>query len=144
KISGQPFEEFLHARLFRPLGMADTDFFVPTDKAERLAACYAFHRERKMVLQDDPEKSSYLEPPAFISGGAGLVSTVADYLQFCRMLLAGGTLDGVQYLSPKTLELMTLNHLPGGKDLPELSMSLFSESAYAGMGFGLGFSMTLD
>ena len=58
------------------------------------------------------------------------------------MLLNGGTLDGVRLLSPKTLELMTANHLPGGKDLPELSLSLFSEATYAGVGFGLGFAVT--
>jgi CubicO group peptidase (beta-lactamase class C family) len=85
-----------------------------------------------------------LKPPVFISGGGGLVSTMADYLRFCRMLLNGGSLDGVRLVSPKTLELMTANHLPGGKDLTELSVSLFSEATYSGVGFGLGFAVTLD
>jgi CubicO group peptidase (beta-lactamase class C family) len=86
----------------------------------------------------------YLQPPTMFSGGGGLVSTATDYLRFCRMLLNGGTLDGAQILSPKTIELMTLNHLPGNADLPALSRSLFSEANFNGIGFGLGFSVILD
>ena len=97
-----------------------------------------------MRLQDDPQRSPYLQAPAFVSGGGGLVSTAHDYLRFCRMLLAGGTLDGARILGPKTLQLMTSNHLPGDKELPDLSVSLFSETAYAGVGFGLGFSVTMN
>jgi CubicO group peptidase (beta-lactamase class C family) len=98
----------------------------------------------KMGLQDDPAKSPYLALPSFVSGGGGLVSTASDYLRFCQMLLAGGSLDGVHYISPKTLQLMTANHLPGGRDLATLSISLFSEAAYAGVGFGLGIAVTTD
>jgi len=144
KLSGRPFEEFLRTRIFEPLGMVDTDFFVPPAKHARLAACYAPAPSGGMLLYDDPARSSYRQPPSLISGGGGLVSTAADYLRFCRMLLNGGSLDGVQLLSPKTIELMTVNHLPDGKDLPALSRSLFSEAAYNGIGFGLGFSVTLD
>jgi CubicO group peptidase (beta-lactamase class C family) len=143
KVSGQKFEDFLKARLLEPLGMVDTDFHVPADKVHRFAACYA-RMPGGIVLQDDPTRSPYLAPPDFVSGGGGLVSTLADYLKFCRMILAGGTLDGRQYLSPKTIQLMGANHLPGGKDLTALSKSLFSEATYAGVGFGLGFATTLD
>jgi CubicO group peptidase (beta-lactamase class C family) len=73
-----------------------------------------------------------------------LCSTAADYLTFCRALLNGGELDGVRLLGPKTLALMTSNHLPGGRDLPEMSRSLFSEATYNGIGFGLGFSVTMN
>jgi CubicO group peptidase (beta-lactamase class C family) len=97
-----------------------------------------------MDLQDDPAKSPYLAPPSLVSGEGGLVSTASDYLKFCRMMINGGSLDGVQILSPKTVELMTRNHLPDNKDLPTLSRSLFSEVAYNGIGFGLGFSVTMD
>ncbi|MDR3514162.1 MAG: serine hydrolase [Caulobacteraceae bacterium] len=142
-ISGQPFEAFLKERVLEPLKMVDTDFFAPPDKAGRLAACYAL-TERGVALQDDPVKSSYLAPPSLISGGGGLVSTSADYLRFCQMLVNGGELDGVRLLSPKTIALMGANHLPGGADLASLSRSLFSEAAYAGIGFGLGFSTTID
>lgn len=143
KVSGQKFEDFLKARLLEPLGMVDTDFYVPADKVHRFAACYA-RLPGGIVLQDDPIRSPYLAPPDFVSGGGGLVSTLADYLKFCRMILAGGTLDGRQYLSPKTIQLMGANHLPGGKDLTALSKSLFSEATYSGVGFGLGFATTLD
>ena len=144
KISGMPFEEFLKTRIFEPLGMVDTDFHVPPDKAERFAACYAYNAKGDVVLQDDPGKSKYLAPPVFVSGGGGLVGTAADYMKFCQMLLAGGSANGHHFLSPKTIELMTLNHLPGGKELMELSRSLFSEAGNEGLGFGLGFAVVLD
>ncbi len=142
-IGGQPFEAFLKTRLFEPLRMVDTDFFVPPAKAGRLAACYSA-TPRGVVLQDDPARSAYLAAPSFVSGGGGLVSTSEDYLRFCRMLANGGELDGERILSPKTIALMGANHLPGGADLSSLSRSLFSEAAYAGLGFGLGFSTTID
>jgi CubicO group peptidase (beta-lactamase class C family) len=144
KISGVPFEQFLKQRILAPLEMHDTDFHVPENKASRFAACYRFGADQPMRLVDDPHKSPYLRQPSFVSGGGGLVSTMSDYLRFCRMLLNGGSLNGVRLLSPKTLELMTMNHLPSGKDLTQLSISLFSEATYAGVGFGLGFSVTLD
>src|ERR1700693_510301 len=130
KISGKPFEAFLKERIFDPLDMNDTDFFVPPEKAHRLAACYSADGRGGMTLQDDPAMSSFLSPPSFISGGGGLCSTAADYLTFCRALLNGGELGGVRLLGPKTLKLMTTNHLPGGVDLPAMSRSLFSEASY--------------
>jgi len=144
KITGQKFEDYLRAKIFKPLGMVDTDFYVHAGKESRLAACYAATPKGTMDLQDDPTKSPYLEAPDFVSGGGGLVSTASDYLKFCRMLINGGTFEGTQILSPKTIELMTMNHLPDGKDLPALSRSLFSEAMYNGIGFGLGFSVTMD
>lgn len=151
KISGQPFASYLEDNIFRPLGMVDTSFTVPADKAHRLTACYAAGvlgsktlKPGQPALQDDPETSPYLTATAFPSGGGGLVSTAADYMRFSRMLLNGGELDGVRLLSPKTLQLMTANHLPGGKDLTQMSRSLFSEATYAGVGFGLGFGVTVD
>lgn len=155
QISGKPFQQFLKERIFQPLGMHDTDFYVPADKAHRFAACYnaspggmaSFHSpgvKGGLTLQDDPRTSSFLEQPSFISGGGGLCSTAADYLTFCRALLHGGELGGIRLIGPKTLALMTTNHLPGGQDLTQLSRSLFSEATYAGVGFGLGFSVTMN
>ena len=155
KISGMPFEQFLKQRIFDPLGMNDTDFFVPAGKVDRFAACYvadpsgsmAFHARSardSMTLYDDPATSSFLSPPSFVSGGGGLCSTAADYLTFCRAMLNGGELGGVRLLGPKTLALMTSNHLPGGRTLTEMSRSMFSEAAYDGIGFGLGFSVTMN
>ncbi len=143
KISGEPFERFLRTRIFDPLGMADTGFFAPPGEAGRLAACYTL-TPKGVELQDDPTTSPYLSPPSFVSGGGGLVSTAQDYLRFCQMVLNGGELDGRRYVSPKTLQLMGANHLPGGQDIATLSRSLFSEAAYAGLGFGLGFATTID
>jgi CubicO group peptidase (beta-lactamase class C family) len=153
KISGVSFDEYLRTHIFDPLDMPDTDFHVHAGKESRFSACYASGSigppspqsgRPKMLLLDNPEKSVYLQPPTMFSGGGGLVSTASDYLRFCRMLLNGGTLDGAQILSPKTIELMTLNHLPDGKDLPALSRSMFSEATFNGVGFGLGFSVVVD
>ena len=144
KVSGMAFEDYLRTKIFKPLGMVDTDFHVHAGKESRFAACYSVSPKGGMDLQDDPAKSPYLAPPSLVSGGGGLVSTASDYLKFCRMMINGGSLDGVQILSPKTVELMTRNHLPDNKDLPSLSRSLFSEVAYNGIGFGLGFSVTMD
>ncbi|KAB7648782.1 serine hydrolase domain-containing protein [Polymorphobacter fuscus] len=143
-VSGQTFEDFLRDRLFTPLGMVDTGFHVRDGQAHRFATCYQPTRDGGIEVQDDAATSSFLSPPAFVSGGGGLVSTAHDYLRFCTMLLNGGTLDGKRYISRKTLDLMTANHLPGGASIAALSRSLFSEAAYDGVGFGLGFATTID
>jgi CubicO group peptidase (beta-lactamase class C family) len=145
KISGMPFERFLQERIFNPLGMNDTAFHVSKEKAHRLAACYSADvKANTFKLQDDPATSPFLTPPSFVSGGGGLCSTAADYLTFCRALINGGEVGGVRLLGPKTLRLMTSNHLPGGLYLPALSRSMFSESTYDGIGFGLGFGVNMD
>jgi len=141
KISGLPFERFLRTRIFDPLGMRDTAFFVDADKASRLAQCYLMSPEGKLV---PAQLGSFGEPPAVPSGGGGLVSTAADYMRFCECLRRGGELDGTRLLGPKTLALMRANHLPGGKDLADVSLSMFTEATYRGVGFGLGFAMTTD
>jgi len=144
KISGTPFDTFLAERLFKPLGMDDTGFSVREGQGHRLAACYTLRPDGVTELQDDPKTSAFLKAPGFVSGGGGLVSTSADYIRFVQMLMGKGSLDGRTYLSPKTLELMTSNHLPGGQDLAQASISMFSESIYEGVGFGLGFAVTMD
>lgn len=143
-ISGIPFDQFLRERILVPLGMTDTDFHVPAAKQARFAACYSLDAHGNVVLQDDPATSRYLNPPPFVSGGGGLVGTAADYMKFCQMLLKGGAANGHRFLGPKTIALMTMNHLPDGKELVESSRSLFTEAAYAGLGFGLGFAVVLD
>jgi CubicO group peptidase (beta-lactamase class C family) len=143
-ISGQRLDEYLRQHLFEPLGMVDTGFHVPEDKVDRFAACYDRSRKKELRLQDDPRDSRYLSPPKFLSGGGGLVSTAADYLRFCRMLLGGGELEGARIVGPKTLELMTSNFLPNGDDLTQHAAGQFAETTYSGVGFGLGFSVTMD
>jgi CubicO group peptidase (beta-lactamase class C family) len=145
RISGQALADYFNEHIFAPLGMDDTSFHVPSEKAARIPQCFAFDAETKMKLFDESGANSlWAKGWSFNSGGGGLASTVADYHLFCRMLLNGGALDGVQIISPKTLELMTANHLPGGQDLTQMSKSLFSEAEMAGIGFGLGFATTVD
>jgi len=145
KCSGQSFGEFLRTRLFEPLGMTDTAFFVPEDKVERFSSCYQPAPGGGLKLQDDAQKSTYARPPALESGGGGLVSTAHDYMRFCTMMLQGGALDGVRILSPKTVELFSLNHLPNGQGLAEMAPpGAFSESGYDGIGFSIGCGVNID
>jgi CubicO group peptidase (beta-lactamase class C family) len=144
KISGQSFESFLQERLLAPLGMQDTHFQLPESKIPRFAHCYVATPDGGMKLADAAASSAYLAPAEMVSGGGGLISTTADYFRFCKMMNQGGHLDGVQYLGRKTIELMQSNHLPGGKDLPEMSISMFAESVFNGIGFGLGFSVVIE
>ena len=130
KLSGQPFPEFLRTRIFVPLKMKDTAFFVPPQKMDRFAAFYTYDKDRKLV----PSASAdYSKEPALPSGGGGLVSTATDYMRFCQMLLNGGELDEVRILSPLSVKLMRTNALP--------------ESARhmgPGTGFGLDFAVVDD
>lgn len=144
RVSGQDLDAFFHERIFAPLGMHDTFFQVPADKLDRLTDCYALDATGARVLYDRGAESAWAHRPRLLSGGGGLVSSTLDYHRFCRMCLGGGEVDGIRLLGRKTLELMTANHLPGGKDLASLSKSLFSETQNAGTGFGLGFAMTID
>jgi len=112
-ISGQSLDVFLEERIFRPLGMSDTGFFLPPEKQHRFTALYE-HDAEAHVVRRNIEDRPYLEKPAFFSGGGGLVSSTSDYLRFCLMLLGGGVLDGQRLLSPKTVELMRQDHLPPG------------------------------
>jgi CubicO group peptidase (beta-lactamase class C family) len=144
RVSGLKLDRFFDTRIFGPLGMADTAFSVPADKADRLGDAWAFQEGKGRMMYDPAGKSAWSLPPRLLAGGAGLVSTSADYHLFCTMLLNGGELDGARIVSRKTIELMTANHLPGGADLTEMSRSLFSEAVNAGQGFGLGFAVNLD
>ena len=144
RIEGKPLDQVFQERLFGPLGMVDTGFFVPAEKMDRVPDCFHFHPTETKVMFDNGAGSRWGKPGPFLSGGGGLCSTLSDYHRFCRMLLNGGALDGVQIVSPKTLELMTANHLPGGGDLTQHSTSLFSEAENAGAGYGLGFGVTIN
>jgi CubicO group peptidase (beta-lactamase class C family) len=145
RISGQSLPDYFQTHIFAPLGMTDTAFCVPADKAPRIPEGFGFDPDTKMKLFDKAgSESAWAKGWSFNSGGGGLASSMSDYHRFCRMLLNGGALDGVQILSPKTIELMTANHIPGGQDLTQMSKSLFSEAEMAGIGFGLGFATTID
>ncbi len=145
KLSGMSFGEFLRTRLFEPLGMNDTAFWCPPEKVERFASCYMPRHGGGLLTQDDAGNSTYAAPPKLESGGGGLVSTAHDYMQFCRMMLNGGTLDGVQILSPKTVALFSLNHLPDNKELADMAPpGLFSEAGYSGIGFSIGCGVNVN
>ena len=144
RLEGKTLDQVFADRIFKPLGMDDTFFAVPDSKIDRLTDCYAFVPGKGKVMYDRGSESAWRRMPKLLSGGGGLVSTALDYHKFCRMLLNHGELDGVRIVGRKTLELMTMNHLPGGSDLSAMSRSLFSEAANAGTGFGLGFAVNLD
>lgn len=144
RVSGQSLDAFFTTRIFQPLGMDDTFFTVPADKLDRLTDCWALAPGKGRVLYDRGAASAWSRAPRLVSGGGGLVSTALDYHRFCTFLLGKGVLDGLRLVSPKTIELMTMNHLPGGSDLTSMSRALFSEATNAGTGFGLGFAVTMD
>ena len=142
RVSGQPFAEFLAERIFEPLGMVDTSFWVPAEKMDRFAVNYAVDpKTGERVVVDHPETSTYAKPPGFASGGGGLVSTADDYMRFARMILNEGELDGVRILSRKTVELMTQNSLRDEERAPD---DPIASLMLRGQGFGLGVSVVED
>ncbi|HWF76091.1 MAG TPA: serine hydrolase domain-containing protein, partial [Caulobacteraceae bacterium] len=143
KISGQRFDKYLQAAIFDPLGMKDTSFVVTPEKLDRFCANYRRAPDKTLQLIADADRD-YLNEPSFFSGGGGLTGTTEDYLRFCEMIRRGGELDGARILGPRTIELMHRNHLKDGKDLTQMAVGGFSETANEGVGFGLGFATTLD
>jgi CubicO group peptidase (beta-lactamase class C family) len=134
-VSGQSFDDFLHERIFVPLGMMNTGFSVPPEDAHRLATVYEPNETNTAIAPYDPGKTrDVLKKATYFSGGGGLVSTAADYLRFLQMLLNGGELEGVRILGPETVEIMTTDHLV------EIADSRDSRP----YGFGLGFAIGLD
>jgi CubicO group peptidase (beta-lactamase class C family) len=143
-VSGQTLQEFFRRRIFDPLGMSQTGFWVPAEHADRLAAAYMANPADRAAPPVAIDGSNALSPPAALSGGGGLVGSAGDYFRFAEMLRGGGELDGIRLLSPRTVAYMTANHLPGGADLEEFGRPLFAETTFDGVGFGLGVSVVLD
>jgi CubicO group peptidase (beta-lactamase class C family) len=143
-VSGLTLEEFFAQRIFAPLGMYDTGFFTPEDKVHRLAGLYQPDPATRRAKRLDNMGKAATHRPTFLSGGGGLVSTAYDYHRFLQMLANDGQLDGVRMLSPRTVRLMTANHLPNDADITEYGRPLDLENAYDGFGFGLGFSVLLN
>jgi CubicO group peptidase (beta-lactamase class C family) len=148
--SGQALDEFLDSRIFGPLGMTDTSFWVGEADAGRLAALYTpVPAPRGPAARLDAMGKVARARPRMLSGGGGLISTAADYHRFTQILLdrpgsPGGELDGVRLLGPLTLAYMILNHLPGSVDLETFGRPLFAEAPFRGVGFGLGFAVVID
>jgi CubicO group peptidase (beta-lactamase class C family) len=138
KISGMSLDEFLRKRIFEPLGMKDTHFYLPASKVSRLAALYQPNAEagNRIKLTEAPTAESrwVKQPHTLFSGGGGLISTAADYVRFHQMMLNGGELNGVRLLGRKTVELMTANHIG------DLQVWLTGP----GYGFGLGYSVVKE
>ena len=133
--SGIPLDQFFRERIFKPLQMADTEFYVPADKSDRFAANYNY-KDGKLTLKDDPKTSRYLENPAFKSGGGGLCSTASDYMRFLLMIENAGKFDGKRYLKKKSVKLMTTNQIPKGG-----GWVTFGNEVREGVGYGHGFSV---
>ncbi|HIA76245.1 MAG TPA: class C beta-lactamase-related serine hydrolase [Dehalococcoidia bacterium] len=143
-LTGKSLDRFLEEEIFQPLRMLDTGFYVPSLKTQRLSSNYEYREGKEPILIDDAHSGSYINPPTLLSGGGGLVSTLDDYMAFCKMILGRGSLEGHRVLSRKTLDLMSSNHLTNGKDLRSCAYGRWSETSYTGVGFGLGFSVLLD
>jgi len=133
--SGQKLDAFFRERIFKPLGMKDTGFFVPKDKVDRFAVNYNYKDER-LSVKDNPKTSKYLKNPTFLSGGGGLCSTADDYMRFLLMVSNGGKLGKERLLKKKTIRLMTTNQVP-----KSAGWVTFGEQVREGVGFGLGFSV---
>ncbi len=142
RLTGMDLESLFRRWIFDPLGMPDSFFTVPEDRVDRLTDAWRLEG-RSLVLADRGAQSNWTRRLRFRSGGGGLVSSVADYHRFTRMLLRGGELNGARLLRPETVATMHANHLPGGGDLASLSTAMFSEADYNGVGFGLGFATEL-
>jgi CubicO group peptidase (beta-lactamase class C family) len=138
-VSETSLDTFIDERIIKPLSMGDTGFYVPGAKLDRFAAMYGPAESGGVELLDAPATSTFLKPPRGLSGGAGLVSTAADYMRFIQMLLNGGELEGIRLLGRKTVELMTINHLPD-----EMIPIRVEPHTLHGCGFGLGFRVLVD
>ena len=143
----QPFDQFLAERIFQPLGMIDTGFYVPTEKIDRLAGMYGPKPTGGLQTIDAPEggtghisKTSFIKQPKFLSAGGGLASTASDFARFCLMLSGKGVLSGKRLMQAESVELMTRNHLP--ENLIPLDKK--PEDRYGGLGFGLGVSVRVQ
>lgn len=136
RLSGEKFGDFLDERIFEPLGMTDTDFYVPEEKANRFAQVYGYTEQGELVAQEGFPGADYLVDPNFQSGGGGLVGTAMDYLRFSQMLLNGGELDGVRILAPLTVDLMHRDQTP--KDMSDSILGA------GGTSFGLDFAIIDD
>ncbi len=138
RVEGKPFRQLLHDRIFAPLGMADTDFWLPPEKRDRLASLYSWDETSEHLARVPIEM--YDAPPAYTPGGGGLISSAPDYLRFAQMLLGEGVRDGVRLLRPESVRMMCTNRLTDAqRRINFAGMPLWQKN-----GFGLGLSIAED
>ncbi len=142
--SGMRLDDFIRTRITEPLRMHESSFWATDEQADRFASLYVPTPGTKKAMRMDGLGHRGTQPPLFLGGGGGMVATTGDYLRFTQFLLNRGELDGVRLLGPRTVDFMTMNHLPGGADLAQVGRPLFAESSFEGTGFGLGFAVVLD
>ena len=135
--SGKPLEDYLQERVFGPLGMTDTGFWVEPERADRLATVYRASREGELRPYQ-MEEIPFTEQPILIEGGVGLVASTMDFLRFSQMFLNGGELDGNRVLQPETVTMMTVNRIP------DALLPIGFGRPTLGQGWGLGFSIVMD
>ena len=138
RVAGMDFRQFLFERIFQPLGMVDTDFYIPPAKRDRAAVVY--RQDQETGALEAVAFSTHDTPPAYCGGGGGLISTADDYLKFARMLLARGEVDGVRLLKAETVDLMRTNRLTDA----QREFTFMGIPFWMGQGFGLGVSVITD
>lgn len=144
-LSGKTLDKVLSEEVFTPLGMEDTGFTLPPEKADRMTHLYFKDAKKGLVRCIDPGlETAFLKPARMLGGGGGLFSTLTDFHKFCHMLENNGSAGGTELLSRKTLDMMRSNHLPGGATLKERAACVFSESPMEGTGFGISWSVVTD
>ena len=139
-ISGKPFDAFLKERIFKPLKMKDTEYYVPSEKLARVAAVYSLADSVGIKKLMNPEINNVSIPVKFLSGNGGLFSTVSDYMIFSQMLINKGVYNGKRLLKSKTVDLMTSNQI-SNVIMPNDN---FFGPMLSGMGYGLGFAVLID
>tara|TARA_B100001250_G_scaffold97224_1_gene81483 strand:+ start:5832 stop:7037 length:1206 start_codon:yes stop_codon:yes gene_type:complete len=145
RISNMSLEEYFKKNIFEPLEMEDTFFQIPKEKIDRLANCYIYDQTNdKYIVEDDFEKSSYIEKPSCYSGGGGLLSTIDDYMKFCNLLQNKGSLNNKNIIGSRTAEFMMSNHLEKDIDLYDIAKGKWGTNIGKGVGFSLGGSVILD
>ena len=142
--SGMPLDEFFRTHIFAPLSMADTNFWCPPEKQDRLAALYAPLGPNRTAVRFDAMGAPAKTQPDVLLGGGGLVGSAHDYFKFLLALSGQGEFNDVRLLAPKTVEMMRSNHLPGNANLDTFGRPLFAETSFDGVGFGLGVSVTTN
>jgi CubicO group peptidase (beta-lactamase class C family) len=145
RITNMTLEDYFKKYIFEPLEMNDTFFQIPNNKIDRLATCYIFDQTNdKYIVEDDFEKSSYREKPSCYSGGGGLLSTIDDYMKFCKLLQNKGATNNLNIIGSRTADFMMSNHLEKDIDLYDIAKGKWGTNIGKGVGFSLGGSVVID